>query len=81
MWLHLRDEIEELFAPLALCLDARDWSGLHAGAPKDVGIRVRRIGRDPAKLEARRAYQRERMRRIRLTNPSYGHAPRRTDLS
>lgn len=63
--------------------DSSAWMGMHTGLPKDVGIRVRRVGRNPERPSggdpaARREYQRERMRRIRATNPDYGHRKGKT---
>lgn len=69
--------IADMFALYTGILDSRSdhhhdgersvWSYMHTGTPKDVGIRVRRVGRDPGYKEAKLAYDREYMRRKRAT--------------
>src|SRR5258708_374331 len=87
----LREEIEEMFARLEGVPDivgkhdenkeTNPWRGIHTGLPKDVGIRVRRFGRDPEKVKAsrdrcrerHREYNRERNRRIRFARLNDHH--------
>lgn len=54
-----------MFAILEGCIDGQDWRVLHPGKPKDVGIRVRRIGRDPEYFIRHRERTRETMRALR----------------
>ncbi len=66
-WDDVTTEVAELFAPLGGCFDMRSdfegqrsvWTWMHRGTAKDVGIRTRRIGRDPGYAERKRAYDRE----------------------
>jgi hypothetical protein len=56
-------DVEETFSALGGCFDVRtDWSHMHSGSPKDVGIRVRRIGRDTVRQRALRVVWNENNR-------------------
>src|SRR5262245_12296135 len=69
VWLDLSAEIGETFGALGSCFDMKEhWSkhGFHiATKASHVGIRIRRVGRDPEKVTAHREYTRLHMRRLR----------------
>lgn len=64
-WIDLDSELAEMFGMLVVPELRSVTDCMHRGSAKDVGIRVRRIGRDPKKVEAYNEQRRERRRRER----------------